>query len=222
MILTDNKGRGLQCIIMQHDDIKPHNLCLLDNRSILLDLGSARKLIPDETTEPISRTPGYAAPELEEGACAAPWIDVFGMTATLKEILSPKAKRVYSPAIIDGMDPQRNTRLKTPAAFCAAIHACYENDRKQKWQARLIRLATHAAVAGIAIVATLWIAADRKKHHSDDALNGLTACEVLSLAHLQQGKIDFANTNTLQAIESFRRAKECGERATRILRLIEP
>jgi len=203
-----------------HGDVKPHNLCLLNGRPSLLDLGAVRKLIPDGTAESIARTPGYSPPELAEGACAAPWIDVFGMAVTLNEILSDEALDVFSPAIRAGMDPRPEARLQTPAALCAAVHKCYDDHRRQKKRAIVTRVITHTLVAGVAVGVTVIVSANRKEHHSDKAVKCLQ-CETATMMELNLGKLALQASNAVDAVESFRRAKAYGETAARILRLIE-
>lgn len=113
-----------------HGDIKPHNLGLFDGRPGLLDFGSVRPIIPDATSGDVTRTPGYSAPELEDNGCAAPWVDVYGLAATLNEILSPKALDAFAPVLRAGMDLRAEARIQTPEEFASAMHGCHRAHRR--------------------------------------------------------------------------------------------
>jgi serine/threonine protein kinase len=72
-----------------HVDIKPANVLLRDGRAVLIDLGSARPIGRPQPAgaSPIG-SPGYAAPELENGHPIAPSMDIYGLGAVLYEIVS--------------------------------------------------------------------------------------------------------------------------------------
>ena len=142
-----------------HGDVKRINLCLFDGRAGILDLGSARRIVPDGSSEEVTYTPGYAAPEQTDGASAAPWFDVYGAAVTLNEILGQPALAVYSPAIRAGMDLRPGKRLPSAADFAAAMHDCHKEYRRQRAFSILVRVVTHSLVA--ALVAALFIFA----HH---------------------------------------------------------
>ena len=135
-----------------HGDIKPHNLGLLDGRPGLLDFGSVRPIIPDATSGDVTRTPGYSAPELEDSGCAAPWVDVYGLAATLNEILSPKALDAFAPVLRAGMDLRAEVRLQTPKAFASAMHGCHRAHRRFGAVAKWSTAAVVSVVIGLGTI----------------------------------------------------------------------
>jgi serine/threonine protein kinase len=70
-----------------HVDVKPENIVLRDARPMLIDFGSAR---PIGASQPPGRpvgTLGYAAPEMEACQPISAAMDVYGVGATLREVL---------------------------------------------------------------------------------------------------------------------------------------
>lgn len=110
--------------LIVHRDIKPSNILVTrEGRARLIDFGVARLLAPSvgaQTETPVSIE--YAAPELLEGGAATVMTDVYGLAATLYELLSGRA-----PIMVDGEPiavavrkvadeiPPRLTTLLTPA-----------------------------------------------------------------------------------------------------------
>jgi non-specific serine/threonine protein kinase/serine/threonine-protein kinase len=85
--------------LIVHRDIKPSNILVTgDGRTRLIDFGVARTLAPTpgtRTETPVSIE--YAAPELLEGGAASVMTDVYGLAATLYELLAGRA-----PIIVEG------------------------------------------------------------------------------------------------------------------------
>jgi serine/threonine protein kinase len=71
-----------------HVDVKPDNVLLRDGRAMLLDFGSARPIGAEQPPDLLIGSPGYAAPELEAGAPIGAATDVYGLGATLYEMLA--------------------------------------------------------------------------------------------------------------------------------------
>ncbi|MGE0855062.1 MAG: TIR domain-containing protein [Hyphomicrobiaceae bacterium] len=81
--LVDAVG-ALHAADVLHGDIKPANIILRKDKSlVLIDLGSAERLSDLEYTEPIV-TPGFSAPErYAAGGNVGTWSDVYSCAATL-------------------------------------------------------------------------------------------------------------------------------------------
>ena len=139
-----------------HGDIKPYNLGLFDGRPGLLDFGSVRPIIPDGTSGNVTRTPGYSAPELEDNGCAAPWVDVYGLAATLNEILSPKALDAFASVLRAGMHLRAEARIQTPKEFASTMHGCHRAHRcfgvVAKWVTAAVAACARAAAAAEIVV----------------------------------------------------------------------
>lgn len=73
-----------------HGDVKPANLMATATTTLLLDFEHARAISdsPYGAHEQITGTPGFAAPEAAAGALPQPSIDVFGLGATLRWLLT--------------------------------------------------------------------------------------------------------------------------------------
>ncbi|HEU5266187.1 MAG TPA: protein kinase, partial [Jatrophihabitans sp.] len=73
---------------LAHLDLKPDNVALCHGRPVLLDFGSTRALGSGQPSGRPIGSPGYAAPELEAGAPIHPAMDLYGLGATLHELLA--------------------------------------------------------------------------------------------------------------------------------------
>jgi len=221
--LVDGVTEGLSILHANnlcHGDVKFLNLGQANKTPKILDLGSLRRIVPDGQAEVITHTPGLSAPELAANGCAAPWIDVYGFACALNEILGDEALEIYSPAIRMGMDLRTGKRLGTAKELREAVHACHKAYRQRKLRTMTIRATTHLLVAGVAVGVTVIVSANRKERLNVEAAKSMQ-CETATLTELKLGKLAFQASNTVEAIESFRRAKAYGESAARILRLIE-
>jgi len=222
--LVDEIAKGLSTIHGNgfcHGDIKFHNLGSTDGHPKILDFGSIRSLIPQEKNEDLTRTPGIAAPELEENGCAAPWIDVYGLATTLNEILSSAALEVYSPAIRAGMDLRPEVRLQSPAELSAAMHDCYRAHRQRKLRMKIIRATTHLLVAGIAVAVSFQTAAASKRQFREKVIPRHLAV-MSALSEKRLGRDAYINSNRAEAVRHFRNARDLGDRqAEKILRLMD-
>jgi len=72
-----------------HRDIKPANIIVPvgADAAMLVDFGSAKEYVANETTTINHRTPGYAAPE-QYGSGTSPLTDIYGLGATFYTLLT--------------------------------------------------------------------------------------------------------------------------------------
>lgn len=201
-----------------HGDVKPHNLGMIDGRPALLDFGSIRPLVPETAAEEITRTPGYAAPELEENGGAAPWVDNYGLATTLNAQLSPAALDAYSTVLRAAMDLRPEVRIESPAVFKAAMHARYKEYRRQRLRAVLIRAATHLLAVFGGIVLCL-IAVNKRQFR--DRTAEVCFAEASAMTELRLGRYAFDRNDRADAITHFSNAVRIGKRAERILQLLK-
>lgn len=71
-----------------HLDLKPDNVMVDEGRPVLVDFGSSRRVGARRARDEPIGTPGYQAPDLEEGARPALSHDVFGVGACLAEAMT--------------------------------------------------------------------------------------------------------------------------------------
>lgn len=124
-----------------HCDIKPANI-ILPNRTdpVLIDFGSATvQRAGSNQTMRLEKygTPGYAAPEQYQGACA-PTSDVYGLAATLYHLLTdddPSAHPLTFPAL-----NRLPNEIVQPLSL-ALSHDPADRPSPQEWAAMLQRLA---------------------------------------------------------------------------------
>ena len=101
-----------------HRDIKPANIIVPigADEAMLVDFGSAKEYVANETTALTHRSPGYAAPE-QYGTGTTPRTDIYGLGATFYTLLTG---RVLVDAISrimksKGVDPLNLANLLAPA-----------------------------------------------------------------------------------------------------------
>jgi eukaryotic-like serine/threonine-protein kinase len=80
--------RSVHARELLHVDIKPANVVLRAGCPVLLDFGSSRPIGAAQPAGALIGSPGYAAPELEDGAPLAAPMDLYGVGATLYEALA--------------------------------------------------------------------------------------------------------------------------------------
>ncbi len=117
-----------------HRDIAPDNIMLADGRSVLLDFGSARRILGDGTQALTTvLKPGYAPIEqysddgtMKQGA----WTDVYALGGVLYHIATGKApmqavSRMLSdpmPSIADATDGQYSLAFSQAVAKAMSVH----------------------------------------------------------------------------------------------------
>ncbi|MDQ6642886.1 MAG: serine/threonine protein kinase [Chloroflexota bacterium] len=110
-----------------HKDIKPGNIIVptKDDETVLVDFGSAKEYIEDETTSVIRHgSPGYAALE-QYGSGTTPRTDIYGLGATMYALLTG----VIPPDAVTratgsrGLDPLESAHLITPGVPSAVAMA---------------------------------------------------------------------------------------------------
>jgi serine/threonine protein kinase len=102
-----------------HRDIKPANIIVpigVDT-AVLVDFGSAKEYVADETTALTHRTPGYAAPE-QYGRGTTPRTDIYGLGATFYTLLTGRVPIDAISRIMKskgkGVDPLNLANLLAP------------------------------------------------------------------------------------------------------------
>jgi len=127
-----------------HRDIAPDNILLLpDGRPVLLDFGSARRVIGDRTqTLTAVLKPNFAPVEQyadEAGMRQGPWTDLYALGATVHFVLTgqpptPAVMRAVRDALPALSTPESAAYPGVPATFLATIDwamALAPNDRPQ-------------------------------------------------------------------------------------------
>ncbi|MCA8949918.1 MAG: hypothetical protein KDE27_10475, partial [Planctomycetes bacterium] len=71
-----------------HGDVKPANLLVTDSTSLVLDLEHTRAIATGNGLAEVTGTVGFAAPEARAGAPASAALDVYGLGATLRWLLT--------------------------------------------------------------------------------------------------------------------------------------
>jgi eukaryotic-like serine/threonine-protein kinase len=120
-----------------HLDVKPSNIVVVRGRPILCDFGIARWQA-DPRPSGVAGTDGYVAPEeclLEELSPAA---DIFGLGATLYELLTgerpfpERGKGKAYPQILQAPAPVRQHRPAVPVALEKLVLNCLSRDPKAR------------------------------------------------------------------------------------------
>jgi Protein kinase domain len=116
-----------------HRDIKPTNIYLTgDMRPILLDFGTARVALADETkTLTAYHSPGFTPPEQLMQSRQGPWTDVYGAAATLYTLITGAPP---ADVLVPGSEVVPANRLvpELPQEISAAISRSLSRD----WQSR--------------------------------------------------------------------------------------
>jgi serine/threonine protein kinase len=106
-------GRGLA-----HLDVRPANVIFRDGRPVLVDFGSAQGLgTPRPPGTPVG-TARYAAPEAEAGEPVTAAMDLYGLGATLAEVLA--GIPAFDPDGHPGRHPASRALPRSPTADLAA------------------------------------------------------------------------------------------------------
>ena len=131
-----------------HRDVKPQNIMIVENRPVLMDFGGSTTLSTTPRKENFAAlTPGYAPAEqyLATGVDLGPWTDIYGMAATLYEMVTGQKPIPSIERIIEDKNIPI-ARLAKPGyrpEFLSAIDwglAPLPKDRPQsiaEWRARL-------------------------------------------------------------------------------------
>ena len=120
-----------------HLDVKPANIVVVRGRPVLCDFGIARWQ-KDPRPSGVAGTDGYVAPEECVLAELTPAADIFGLGATLYELLTGKRpfpdrrKGEPYPQILQEPAPVRHHRPAVPAALEKLVLSCLSRDPKAR------------------------------------------------------------------------------------------
>jgi hypothetical protein len=119
-----------------HRDVKPANMILGDRGVVLVDFGIARELDPEATATIGIGTPGFSAPEIYTEGRASPRSDVFGLAASVWNLLTGSVplpgstENILGPlgltpglmrTLRAGLEVVPELRIPTPRAFATAL-----------------------------------------------------------------------------------------------------
>jgi eukaryotic-like serine/threonine-protein kinase len=104
-----------------HGDVKPRNLMLGPNGIVLTDFGIASRLVGQHATAASAGTPRFMAPEVFAGDPVSPASDVYGIAATLWNLItgSPPVYGDDTPLAqtVPGATPQLEETLRSALAL---------------------------------------------------------------------------------------------------------
>lgn len=116
-----------------HLDLKPGNAAYVDDRPILFDFGTARRIDGPQPDHVVGTNP-YISPEVCRGERATPASDVFGLGVTLYELLTgalpyeeETARNPY-PQLTAPPTPLRRHRRHAPAGLELLVMSCLAPD----------------------------------------------------------------------------------------------
>jgi putative methionine-R-sulfoxide reductase with GAF domain len=96
-----------------HRDVKPQNMILSPRGITLVDFGIARLLNEDESVGTVGiGTPRFMAPEVFAGGRVSPRTDVFGIAATLWNLIAGRAPVYAEPARLSELVPEVSPELE--------------------------------------------------------------------------------------------------------------
>lgn len=96
-----------------HRDVKPQNMILSDHGIVLVDFGIARQLDEDESVGTVGiGTPRFMAPEVFAGGRVSPRTDVFGLAATLWNLIAGRAPVYAEPTPLSEVVPEVTPELE--------------------------------------------------------------------------------------------------------------
>lgn len=197
-----------------HGDLKPGNVGLVNGEVKLLDLGSLRSFLPGESDGPLLLTPGYCAPEQLEGDCATPWADVYGIAATLAELLSADARAAFSKTLLDGMNPRAERRIDSPDDFRRAMADCFRTFRRNRLRTLVSRTLSFVLTVSTTAATCMQIVSSEKRRTRIEAVRGWETAAA-SLACLRAGARLCHEGHTNAAVRCFRDAADLGSKEAR-------
>jgi predicted Ser/Thr protein kinase len=96
-----------------HRDVKPQNIILSEQGITLVDFGIARLLNEDESVGTVGiGTPRFMAPEVFAGGQVSPRTDVFGIAATLWNLIAGRAPVYAEPTRLSDLVPEVSPELE--------------------------------------------------------------------------------------------------------------
>jgi predicted Ser/Thr protein kinase len=96
-----------------HRDVKPQNMIVADHGVVLVDFGIARVLDEDESVGTVGiGTPRFMAPEVFAGGQVSPRTDVFGLAATLWNLIAGRAPVYAEPTRLSELVPEVTPELE--------------------------------------------------------------------------------------------------------------
>lgn len=126
-----------------HRDIKPHNLMVEDERVLVTDFGLAKDLglgAERSASGHVLGTPAYMSPEQAAGRDVDARTDVYGLGATLYELLAnrppfiaPDAARVLRAVIEDEPRPIRHFVSEVPHDLELVVLKCLSKERERRY-----------------------------------------------------------------------------------------
>lgn len=133
-----------------HRDIAPDNIMLSDGRSVLLDFGSARRIIGGGTQALTTiLKPGYAPVEqyVDDGSMKqGPWTDVYALGGVLYHLATGKAPLQAVSRLLS--DPLRSVNEVTDGAFSSAFSNAVAKAMAVRVEDRLQNISEFTAMLG--------------------------------------------------------------------------